>query len=161
MKLSLAVIVLASTIQFLVLPTELHGAPLTTSEQLGKIVQQIQELIKLETENAKSAYNSAPTQMYNAQLYQAHPRKVTTQVSGVQIVNCGPAATAIGAALNILSIFFPGRFGVLVNCNITAGCTKVRVDVPADNVMTDVDVCDLGKSPCFISINFNTCCMIW
>ena len=33
-----------------------------------------------------------------------------------------------------------------MNCQISPGCVQVQVDVPANDVLTDIDVCDLGKS---------------
>lgn len=73
--------------------------------------------------------------------------RVTAQVRGVDIKqNCGPAAAAINTALAPLSNYFPNAFGVLVDCQVSPGCVQVRVDVPADDVLTDIDVCDLGKS---------------
>jgi len=77
MKLSLAVVVLASTIWFLVLPMEPHGAQQATSEQLGKMVQQIQEQIKMGTENAKSGNFGAPWELLISKVNTAqYPRKV-------------------------------------------------------------------------------------
>lgn len=71
--------------------------------------------------------------------------RVTAQVRGVNIQNCGTTGTIINAALAVLNIY-ADRFGVLVDCQASSGCVKVRVDAPADDPVADIDVCDLGKS---------------
>ena len=208
MKLIPTVAVAASTILLLVLPTELQGAPQITSEELGKAVQQLEELLKSEAANAKSAYGprefnskaqwyggpyaksaygprelNSKAQWYGgpyaksaygprelnskAQWYGGpyaksahHPRELnakaqhtrkeseaTAQVRGVNILNCGTAGDIVNAALQPLNTLFSNDFGVLVDCQISPGCIQVRVDVPADDLITDVDVCDRGKSP--------------
>ena len=76
---------------------------------------------------------------------QQHER-VTAEVNGVDIRNCGAAGAITNSALSILNIFFAGQFGVLVDCQISPGCVQVRVDVPASDPVTDIDVCDLGES---------------
>ena len=166
MKLIPTVAVAASTILLLVLPTELQGAPQITSEELGKAVQQLEELLKSEAANAKSAYGprelNSKAQWYGGPYAKSahHPRELnakaqhtrkeseaTAQVRGVNILNCGTAGDIVNAALQPLNTLFSNDFGVLVDCQISPGCIQVRVDVPADDLITDVDVCDRGKSP--------------
>ena len=83
---------------------------------------------------------------YYYNYYLAQQDKVTAQVRGAQIQNCGTAGNIVQAALTPLNTLFPSQFGVLVNCQISPGCVQVRVDVPADDRLVDIDVCDLGKS---------------
>ena len=71
--------------------------------------------------------------------------RVTAQFFGIQIHNCGTAGDIINSALSVLNIY-SAQFGVLVDCQISPGCVQARVDVPADDVVADIDVCDLGKS---------------
>ena len=71
--------------------------------------------------------------------------RVTSQVRGIDIRNCGTAGNIINSALSVLN-FYSAQFGVLVDCRVSPGCVQVRVDVPADDVVADIDVCDLGKS---------------
>jgi hypothetical protein len=72
--------------------------------------------------------------------------RVTAQVHGVDIRNCGTAGDIVNSALGVLNTFFGDKFGVLVDCQVSPKCVQVQVDVPADKVVTDIDVCDLGKS---------------
>ena len=133
MKPFVVVAVAISVILLLGLPTELQGAPRITSEELGKAVAQLQELLR----RSKAADHGKLSQ-------QRQP--VTAQVSGVNIQNCGAAGNIINSALSVLNTLFPNDFGVLVDCQISPGCVQVRVDVPADDILADIDVCDLGKS---------------
>ena len=92
---------------------------------------------------------SIPADMYRYYYYNyylAQQDKVTAQVRGAQIQNCGTAGNIVQAALTPLNTLFPSQFGVLVNCQVSPGCVQVRVDVPADDRLVDIDVCDLGKS---------------
>ena len=172
-----------------------QGAPHITSEEMGKAVEQLKEMITSEIQSAygprarqeaeaKSAYYprarqgaqsayfpreqnyhaqsawgprkqgygrqvSIPAHMhryYYYNYYLAQQDKVTAQVRGAQIQNCGTAGNIVQAALTPLNTLFPSQFGVLVNCQISPGCVQVRVDVPADDRLVDIDVCDLGKS---------------
>ena len=71
--------------------------------------------------------------------------RASAQVSGVVVRNCGTTGNIITAALSPLNIF-SSAFGVLVDCQISQGCIQVRVDVPANDRIVDIDICDLGKS---------------
>ena len=71
--------------------------------------------------------------------------RVTAQVRGINIRNCGATGNIINSALAVLNIY-ADQFGVLVDCQVSPGCVQVRVDAPADDVVADIDVCDLGKS---------------
>ena len=82
---------------------------------------------------------------YNDYYFLTQQDKVTAQVRGVNIRNCGTTGDIINAALAVLNIY-ADRFGVLVDCQVSPGCVQVQVDAPADDVVADIDVCDLGKS---------------
>ena len=174
MKLFLVIIVLASTLQFLT--SEVHGAPSeVTSEQLGNVVQQLQQImVKAEMEsNLAGEQNKRPAAHSRMQADRPHgfgglqiqssnqlrdrasvkefgakarsqEEQASMQVQGVSIVNCGAAGNIINSALSVLNVLFPTQFGVLVNCAISPGCVQVEVDVPANDVLVDIDVCDLG-----------------
>ena len=133
-----------------------QGAPQITSEQLGRAVVELQEMIKseLQAAEAKSGYGpyaksewhfprqgelSTEIQQIREQL------KATEQVSGVQINNCGVPGAAISAGLAIFNIH-KDKFGVLVDCKSSKNCVTVQVDVPAGNIITKVDICDRRKS---------------
>lgn len=65
---------------------EPHGAQQATSEQLGKMVQQIQEQIKLGTENAKSGHFGAPWELLKSKVNSAqYPHKLLSSEEGVWV----------------------------------------------------------------------------
>ena len=160
MKILLATTVAA--ILLVALPTELQGAPQITSEEMGRVVEEVKQMLASELNAAKAAQfqdakhlNSyaqrGPYQESQARL-NSHAQywgpykesQVTAQVQGVNIRNCGVAGNIINSALAVLNIF-SNDFGVLVDCRESGNCVRVRVDVPANDPKADVRVCDLGE----------------
>ena len=90
---------------------------------------------------------------HNKAEMEAPPRsnqlKAKSQYSGVTIENCGTAGTIIQNALTFGLGFIPGgssAYGVYVKCPTQSyPCTIVTVDVPADEVKADIDVCSQSK----------------
>ena len=77
--------------------------------------------------------------------------EVTAQVTGVIVEDCGePFTSIINIAFGVLNLWFVNQFGVLVNCGISSNCVQVQVDVPANDVLTDIDVCRDPSSKCII-----------
>ena len=78
--------------------------------------------------------------------------KATAQYSGVTIENCGTVGTIIQSALTFGLGFIPGgqdAYGVYVRCPTTSyPCTVVTVEVPANDVKADIDVCEESKCRC-------------
>jgi hypothetical protein len=165
MKLFFVLAVATSTIMLLV-----QGAPQISSEEMGKAVEQLKELLKSEAAKLAShpreqGYGRPVSIIKLANVIQCkhfhyysyfitqgtqkftsvQKDRVTAQVRGIDIRNCGTTGTIINSALAVLNIY-SDQFGVLVDCQISPGCVQVRVDVPADDVVADIDVCDLGKS---------------
>ena len=133
-----------ATVLLVALPTMLHGAPQVTSEELGRAVEEIKEMLASEINKAKSA--QYPWELNsNAQYLPYKESKATAQVRGVDIRNCGRAGRIINLALSSVNTLFGNDFGVLVDCQENGNCVRVRVDVPADDRKADVRVCDLGK----------------
>ena len=73
--------------------------------------------------------------------------RVTAQIRGTTIRNCGDAGNSVDSALTSLDFFFSDQYGVLVDCRSSTSpdCVKVQIDVPADTTIVDIDICDLGK----------------
>ena len=165
MKSIVAVAVAISTLLLLTLPMELQGAPHITSQELGRAVEQLQEMIKAEAEKLAQSVSLDLQKIMIMHIYM-HPyyinnlipqgagkfssiqqyERVTAQVRGVDIRNCGAVGATINSALAILTTLFGNNFGVLVDCQASTDGVQVRVDVPADDVVADVIVRDLGKS---------------
>ena len=125
MKLIFSLVV---AILVLVLPMETQGAPSyadrITSEEVGKMVQ-----ILLEAQ-AMAEYQSIQ-----------EVSKVTAQVDGVEIKNCGDATDILNSALSFLNELLPGEFGLLVDCESPDGCAKIQIDVPAGTTRTEIEIC--------------------
>ena len=142
--MKIILIVAVAAVLLVALPTMLHGAPQVTSEELGRAVEEIKEMLASEINKAKSA--QYPWELNsNAQYLPYKESKATAQVRGVDIRNCGVTGSIINSALSVLNILFGNDFGVLVDCQENGNCVRVRVDVPADDRKADVRVCDLGK----------------
>ena len=152
MKLFFVLTVATSALSLLV-----QGAPSpskVTSEQIGKTVHYLQQQL-LEAAKEKPALDDSIQQIRSPhQLdhgYQPPYRvneeiDVTTQVSGVNINNCGFLPSLAGLILNGALSAFRSQFGVLVDCQATSSCIEVRVDVPADDLFTRVYICNESES---------------
>ena len=141
MKILVATAVAA--ILLVALPTELQGAPQITSEEMGRVVEQVKQMLASELNAAKAAQGAKQLNSY-AQRWPYQESQVTAQVQGVNIRNCGLPGNIINSALSVLNIF-SRDFGVLVDCQENGNCVRVTVDVPADDTKADVRVCDLGE----------------
>ena len=114
---------------------------------LQKILKEMtrdQMICQRRQQQAQAQQNVEAQQNTAAQCYEAN-----AQVSGVTIEYCGTAGVVIQNALRFGLAFIPGgdtAYGVYIACaeQPTYPCTRVRVDVPADSVKADVDVCDYG-----------------
>ena len=142
MKILLATTVAA--ILLVALPTELQGAPQITSEEMGRVVEQVKQRLASELNAAKAAQGAKQLNSYAQWRGPYQESQVTAQVRGVNIRNCGIAGNIINSALSVLNIF-SDSFGVLVDCQENGNCVRVTVDVPADDTKADVRVCDLGE----------------
>ena len=179
MKLIFAVAVSASAILLLVLPMETQGAPSQrgpgiASEEVGKVVEELRGLLAKSmsadsdvqyagnhretmtiAQRFPNSQHRAIAQQYPWQLAAQgklqQSSEVTAQVAGVIVEDCGePFTSIINIAFGVLNVWFGGQFGVLVNCGISSNCVQVQVDVPANNVLTDIDVCRDPSSKCII-----------
>ena len=85
--------------------------------------------------------------------------EVTAQVAGFTIENCGEEYNveeylgSLQSDFRVLNFFFGNQFGVLINCGISPNCVQVQVDVPAGNVLADIDICQVPNSKYFNTIS--------
>ena len=82
----------------------------------------------------------------------------TAQVRGVDIrPTCGFAGIILNIILSAALAPYNAHFGVLVDCSTPEGCVRVRVDVPADVLKSDVQVCRTSK----LFFNYNSVRIIY
>ena len=145
MKLILSVAVAA--VLLVALPTMLHGAPQVTSEELGRAVEVVKEMLASEINKARSA--QYPWELIsNAQYWPHIESKATAQVRGGYVRNCGKFGNYIKTVLSTLyEVYSTNKVGILVDCKEKENCARVRVDVPAGYPKAEVRVCERGK-PC-------------
>ena len=145
MKIILSVAVAA--VLLVALPTMLHGSPHVTSEELGRAVEVVKEMLASEINKARSA--QYPWELIsNAQYWPHIESTATAQVRGYHVQNCGQTSNAIKSLLSSLkSLFFNNNIGIVVDCKEKENCARVRVDIPADDRKAEVRVCERGK-PC-------------
>ena len=137
MKILLATTVAA--ILLVALPTELQGAPLIASEEMGRVVEQVIQILASELNAAVAVQGGRQLNSY-VQQPQYQESHVTPQVRGVNFLNCGVYGNYFNGALSSLK-----DVGMLVDCQEKENCVRVIVDAPGDNPKPDVRVCDLGE----------------
>ena len=144
MKIILSVAV--ATVLLVALPTMLRGAPQVTSEELGRAVEVVKEMLASEINKARSA--QYPWELIsNAQYWPHKESKATAQVRGVDVRNCDPDIF-INSALSVFYEKYPNKdIGILVDCKENKNCARVRVEMPANYPTSDMRVCERGK-PC-------------
>ena len=172
------VIVGVAAVLIVWLPMKVQGAQenMTTSKELEKAVEQLQEVLRSQYHPKQpdshaqwAQWGAATAKQPDSHAQQAqwgaatansdyHPSEASAQVRGVNIRNCGSAGNIINAALSGLNIF-SNQFGVLVDCQEQGNCTRIRVDVPADDRKADVRVCNRESNTITVhcdSIRFST-----
>ena len=141
MKIILSVAVAA--VLLVALPTMLHGAPQVTSEELGRAVEVVKEMLASEINKARSA--QYPWELNsNAQYWPHIESKATAQVRGVDVRNCGQIGNYIKTVLSALyKSYSYNDLSILVDCK--ENCVRVRIDMPADDRKSEVRICERGK----------------
>ena len=141
MKIFLTVAVAASTILLLVLPMELQGAPQRMSARRFQYINSNAQL------NGRP-YAKTPYHHRKLDTNTRKASKVTAQVHGIEVNNCGISDEDLQCSLRFLTYIFgdlSDQFGLLVDCE-DENHVKVRVDVPPDTLFMEVEFRN-GKSP--------------